>query len=57
MPKPEGGGWYYEIDHVGYNYRLTDIQAALGTSQLAKLDRLIGRRQALAAAYRRAWPG
>ena len=50
--KPEGGGWYYEIDRVGYNYRLTDIQAALGTSQLVKLDRLIGRRQALAAVYR-----
>jgi UDP-4-amino-4,6-dideoxy-N-acetyl-beta-L-altrosamine transaminase len=50
--KPERGGWYYEIDRVGYNYRLTDIQAALGTSQLAKLDRLVARRQALAAVYR-----
>lgn len=50
--KPDGGGWYYEIDRVGYNYRLTDIQAALGTSQLAKLDRFVARRQALAAAYR-----
>lgn len=52
VPKPEGGGWYYEIDRVGFNYRLTDIQAALGTSQLTKLDRFIARRQTLAAAYR-----
>jgi len=52
VPKPAGGGWYYEIDHLAYNYRLTDIQAALGTSQLGKLDRFVARRQALAAAYR-----
>ena len=52
VPKPAGGGWYYEIDNLGYNYRLTDIQAALGTSQLSKLDRFVARRQALAAAYR-----
>ncbi len=50
--KPEHGGWYYEIESLGFNYRLTDIQAALGTSQLAKLDRFVARRQALAARYR-----
>lgn len=50
--EPEQGGWYYEISEVGYNYRLTDLQAALGTSQLAKLDRFIDRRNELAARYR-----
>jgi perosamine synthetase len=48
---PADGGWCYEIDDVGYNYRLTDIQAALGTSQLRKLDRFIKRRNALAMRY------
>ena len=35
---PEQGGWYYEIEELGFNYRLTDLQAALGTSQMTKLD-------------------
>jgi perosamine synthetase len=50
--RPELGGWYYEITDVGYNYRLTDIQAALGLSQLAKLDAFIARRNAIADRYR-----
>lgn len=50
--KPEGGGWYYEIESTGFNYRLSDIHAALGTSQLAKLDRFVERRNELAARYR-----
>jgi len=41
----------YTIDELGYNYRLTDIQAALGLSQLRKLDRFLARRRKLAAAY------
>lgn len=49
--KPEGGGWYYEVESLGYNYRLTDLQAALGISQLSKLDRFVARRNALAARY------
>ena len=51
-PKPEHGGWYYEISELGYNYRLTDIQAALGSSQLDRLDQFIDRRNAIAARYR-----
>lgn len=51
-PNPEAGGWQYEVESVGMNYRLTDLQAALGTSQLRKLDRFVSRRQALAARYR-----
>jgi perosamine synthetase len=50
--KPELGGWYYEISDVGYNYRLTDVQAALGLSQLTKLDRFIARRNEIASHYR-----
>ena len=45
------GGWYYEQQVLGFNYRLTDLQAALGLSQLARLDSLIARRQELAARY------
>jgi UDP-4-amino-4,6-dideoxy-N-acetyl-beta-L-altrosamine transaminase len=50
--RPDKGGWYYEIDEIGFNYRLTDLQAALGTSQLTKLDRFLDRRDALVARYR-----
>lgn len=44
--------WYYEMQKLGFNYRLTDIQAALGTSQLKRLGKFIVRRQEIAAAYR-----
>lgn len=43
--------WYYEMIDLGYNYRLCDIQAALGISQLGKLDAFIARRQALVERY------
>jgi UDP-4-amino-4,6-dideoxy-N-acetyl-beta-L-altrosamine transaminase len=56
-PRPDLGPWYYEIETLGYNYRMTDIQAALGTSQLGKLDRFVGSRQALAARYERLLAG
>lgn len=46
------GSWHYEIDALGYNYRLTDFQAALGRSQLTKLDGWLSRRRELAHAYR-----
>jgi len=49
---PSVGAWYYEIPELGYNYRLTDIQAALGASQLAKLPWFVARRNELAARYR-----
>jgi dTDP-4-amino-4,6-dideoxygalactose transaminase len=52
MVRPEGGDpWWYEMPEPGFNYRLPDILCALGTSQLAKLDRFAARRKALAAAY------
>jgi UDP-4-amino-4,6-dideoxy-N-acetyl-beta-L-altrosamine transaminase len=46
--------WYYEISEIGFNYRLTDIQCALGLSQLTKLDRFGARRAALVDRYREA---
>jgi perosamine synthetase len=54
---PDRGEWAYDVSSVGFNYRLTDIQAALGTSQLGKLARFIQRRNDLAERYRRALAG
>ena len=51
------GGWYYEMQELGYNYRITDSQAALGISQLSRLDWSIERRQAIAARYNEAFAG
>ena len=51
-PAPDQGAWVYDIPELGFNYRLTDMQAALGTSQLAKLERFVDRRNQLAARYR-----
>ena len=51
MQSPQGDPWYYEQIDLGFNYRMTDIQAALGLSQLARLDSLIQRRNDLAARY------
>ena len=48
------GPWFYEQLELGFNYRLTDVQAALGSSQLAKLGAFIARRQAIAARYHEA---
>ena len=45
--------WYYEMHSLGYNYRLTDIQAALGLSQLHRLQESLIRRREIAALYRR----
>jgi UDP-4-amino-4,6-dideoxy-N-acetyl-beta-L-altrosamine transaminase len=50
--KPDLGGWYYEIGSLGFNYRLTDIQSALGLAQMNHLDRFIERRNEIADRYR-----
>lgn len=51
MTHPADGPWYYQQITLGYNYRLTDIQAALGASQLQRLDAYIARREKLARVY------
>lgn len=55
--RAEGNTWYYEVEGLGYNYRLSDVNAALGRSQLRKLPGFIARRQALAARYGKALAG
>lgn len=45
------GDWYYEMQFLGYNYRITDIQAALGISQLSKLDFFIRKRKEIIKKY------
>lgn len=49
--RPTQGSWYYEQQLLGYNYRMTDIQAALGISQLDRLDEFVVRRNQIAARY------
>ncbi len=50
-PLQERGPWHYEMHDLGYNYRISDINAALGRSQLAKIDRFVTRRREVAARY------
>lgn len=51
MTEPTHGPWYYQQVDLGFNYRMTDIQAALGTSQMSRLDINIKRRHEIALRY------
>ena len=51
------GGWFYEMQELGFNYRLTDIQSALGITQLAKNKKGIERRNEIAKVYKKAFEG
>lgn len=51
MDQTSHGPWYYQQIELGFNYRITDMQAALGLSQLSKLDGFLARRRELAARY------
>lgn len=51
----ERGAWYYEMQDLGYNYRLTDIQCALGLAQLGRLQRFVARRREIVARYNAAF--
>ena len=51
------GGWYYEMVDLGFNYRLTDIQSALGITQLAKNEQGVKRRNEIADKYKKAFEG
>ncbi|MCR8632391.1 UDP-4-amino-4,6-dideoxy-N-acetyl-beta-L-altrosamine transaminase [Paenibacillus radicis (ex Xue et al. 2023)] len=49
------GPWYYEMQALGYHYRMTDLQASLGTSQMNRLDEFVTRRREIAALYTEAF--
>lgn len=51
------GEWYYEMQSLGYNYRMADIQAALGYSQLTKIERFVKTRREIAAHYNKVFLG
>jgi UDP-4-amino-4,6-dideoxy-N-acetyl-beta-L-altrosamine transaminase len=53
MSQTSDGPWYYQQIALGYNYRLTDLQAALGVSQMQRLEAYIARRHEIAARYNR----
>jgi UDP-4-amino-4,6-dideoxy-N-acetyl-beta-L-altrosamine transaminase len=51
MTKEADGGWYYQQVELGFNYRMTELQAALGISQMQRLDQFVEERQALQKRY------
>ena len=51
------GNWYYEMIELGFNYRLTDFQSALGITQLAKNNKGLKRRNEISASYKKAFKG
>lgn len=53
LENPPEGPWYYEQQMLGFNYRMIDIEAALGLSQMARLDAFVERRNAIARQYDR----
>ena len=55
VKKPQKGGWYYEIEEIGYNYRLTDFQCALGLNQMKKINKFIKRRRQIVDKYNEAF--
>lgn len=55
MTEPSHGPWYYQQVDLGFNYRMTDIQAALGNSQLSQLDNFVTKRNQLAQVYNEAF--
>ncbi len=57
MTHKADGGWYYQQIELGYNYRMTEIQAALGVSQMERLDTFVARRHQIADRYDRLLAG
>jgi len=57
LENKDEGAWYYEMQHLGYNYRITDFQCALGISQMKKLESFVQRRKQIAGMYDDAFKG
>jgi UDP-4-amino-4,6-dideoxy-N-acetyl-beta-L-altrosamine transaminase len=57
MDVPPVGSWIYEVQELGWNYRLSDVACALGLAQLTKLDHFLAARRTAAALYREALAG
>jgi len=57
LPRHETGPWYYEMTDLGWNYRITDIQCALGRSQLKRLPTFVARRREIVARYNKSFSG
>lgn len=51
MTRESDGPWYYQQTELGYNYRMTELQAALGVSQMSRLDEYVARRHEIARRY------
>ena len=51
MTQPSHGPWFYEQITLGYNYRMTDLQAALGVTQMKRLNEFVSERQIIARRY------
>lgn len=57
LANKNAGGWYYEMQELGFNYRITDFQCALGVSQLRRLDEFIKRRRFIISIYNKGFSG
>ncbi len=53
--RQKSGAWHYDMEELGYNYRLTELNGTLGISQLEKLPKLVARRQEIVAQYESAF--